>query len=39
MSGVIPARVRDFAVLFVEINDVSVGLFLQLFELPLNGST
>lgn len=39
VSRVIPPKVHDFAILFVEINDISVGLFLQHFELRLNGST
>ena len=39
MPGVIAPKVHDFTVLFVEIHDFSVGSFLQLCEVPLNGST
>lgn len=39
MSGVIPPKVHDFAILFVEIRNISVGLFLQHFKLTVNCRT
>lgn len=39
VSGVIPSKVHDFAILFVKIRNISVGLFLQDFKLTVNGRT